>query len=609
MLASARLANDARSRLGASAGWLTGNRRWAVELAAPVAAVSVVLLTTHRVAPAGVGAWGLITVTPWPVFISVAALSVSFAAMVRRPCNNTISLGAHVLALALLLHGLPSLLEREPRFATAWLHVGFVSAILEYHHPLGALDARFSWPGFFTAIAALVGMTGAGSAVVFLRWTPLALNIAYLLPVFVIARALLASRIRAWLVLWLFVLTNWVGQDYFSPQGVAYFFFLAILAVLAYAFTESRKPPGVELLPGRLRRVVTPPLRAGASHSRAQRMGLLLAVTAAAGALGMSHQLTPVVLALDVTVLVLARQCSARYLPLLLWLMVIGWLSYAAVDYWSGHLGTVFASGGSSSVSANVNGRFKGSAAHVDVVYLRVLYSVLVWLFALAGLVWAWRRKRAVNLTVLLLAVVPLPLVLAQSYGGEAQLRLYLYTFPFMLMLGIGALPGSVTLVSRRTAFALAIATPLMAGILLVARFGNEQFEQITPDEVTAAERMYEMVPKGATLVAITPNVVWRYRRFDSYTYRPNTFDEFELGTPRAILNVMGTNPIGSYLLITRAQTTYASVSYGLSANWGMQVEQRLSAQPQFHLIYQNPDARLYQVSTGVPAPAGRGQR
>lgn len=606
MLASARLADGARSRLGASAGWLTGNWRWAAELAAPVTAVSVVLLATHRVAPADVGAWGLITVTPWPVFVAVGALSVSFAAMLRRASNNTIALGAHVLALALLLHGLPSLLEREPRFATAWLHVGFVSAILEYHHPLGALDARFSWPGFFTAIAALVGMTGAGSALVFLRWTPLALNVAYLLPVFVIARALLASRIRAWLVLWLFVLTNWVGQDYFSPQGVAYFFFLAILAVLAYAFTESREPPGVGLLPTRLRRITKPPLRERVSHSRAQRMGLLLAVTAAASALSMSHQLTPIVLALDVTILVLARQCSLRYLPLLLWSVVVGWLSYAAVDYWSGHLGTVFASGGSSAVSANVNGRFKGSAAHVDVVYLRVLYSVSVWLFALAGVLWAWRRERPVSLTALLLAVVPLPLLLAQSYGGEAQLRLYLYTFPFMLMLGVAALPGSTELVSRRTAFALAIATPLMAVLLLVARFGNEQFEQVAPDEVTAAERMYELVPRGATLVAITPNVVWRYRRFDSYTYRPNTFDEFELGTPKAILEVMGTNPVGSYLLITRAQTTYASISYGLPANWGLQVEQLLAGQPQFHLIYQNPDARLYEVSTRASAPAGR---
>lgn len=583
--------------------WLALRRDSATRLVVPVVVTVAVILGTHPDNPGAVGEWGLIAVAPWQIFAAVVVLSVSFALLLRRDSPSAVPLCAHLFALALLLHGLPSLLESEPRFSTAWLHAGFVSAIIEHKHPLGSLDARFSWPGFFTAMASVVGMSGNASALPFLRWTPLVSNVAYLLPLYVIARTLLASRIRAWITLWAFLLADWVGQDYFSPQGASYFLFLSILALLVYAFGDGRPPPGIRLLPTRLGALLTQRATAGAAFSYAQRAGLLLTLVAASAALTMSHQLTPVVLVVDVTALVLARQCSLRYFPLILLVLVAGWLSYGAVDYWSGHLSTLFGAGGSKSVAANVSQRVKGSSVHIDIVYLRVLFSAGVWVFGGLGAIIALRAGRNVNLTACLLAVVPFPLLLAQSYGGEAGLRLYFYTFPFWLILGVAALPEDSLRRSWRPAIALSLATPLVAVALLIARFGNEEFEQVRPDEVAAAERLYQLAPRGSSLVSITPNVIWRYRAFTAYTYRPNTLDEFELGTPQAILGVMGTNPLGSYLLISRAQTTYATVTYGLPADWGTHVEELLARQPQFRLVYENRDAHIYEVLT-TPPPA-----
>ncbi len=572
------------------------------ELAVPTAAVGGTLLITHRVNPNAVGTWGLITVTPWPIFLIAAVLSLSFFALLRVSSRNGLGLCAHVFALALLLHGLPSLLEQEPRFSTAWLHAGFVSAIIEYKHPLTALDARFSWPGFFTGVAAILGIAGQNSAVPLLRWTPLVLNIAYVLPVYIIARTLLQSRTRAWLVIWLFLLTNWVGQDYFSPQGASYFLLMAIMAILVYAFASSREVPGIRWLPAWASQMVKRDEAGIANLTTGQGAGLLLVLLVASLALNMSHQLTPVILTLDVTVLVLARRCALRYFPLILLVLLLGWISYGAVSFWSGHLGALFGSGGTQSVSANVSQRITGSSPHVNVVYERLLLSAVIWVFAAIGVLRAWRSRRGISLTAIILALAPFPVLLAQSYGGEAQLRLYFYTLPFMLILGVAGLPGELTSLTRRSTVALAIASSIIVPLLLIARFGNEQFEQVRPGEITAIERLYQVAPKGATLVSITPNVIWRYRDLASYDYKADTLEESAFSTPHAIRAVMGNSSVGSYLLITRAQTAYVEIAHGYPSNWGSEVESRLALQPQFHLIYENPDARIYDVVIAASA-------
>jgi GT2 family glycosyltransferase len=579
--------------------------RGGLGLAVPLGAILATLLVAHRVDPSAVGSWGLITVTPWPIFLIGALLSLSFFATLRRPGAWQVSLAAHLLGLALLLHGLPALLEQEPRFPTAWLHAGFVSQFITGHHPLPLLDGRFAWPGFFTAAAALVGLAGRSTAVPLLRWTPFVLNLAYLLPIFLIAKTLLGSRRRAWVVAWLFLLTNWAGQDYFSPQGFAYFLFLGIIALLVYAFSAHALPPGVRHLTARLRHMISSGAPPAPNLSPRQRAAVFAVLILAAIALNMSHQLTPVVLTLDVGALVLGRRCSLRFYAVILAVLLAGWISWAAAPFWSGHLSTLFGSGGTHAVSANLSQRVRGGGGHLDVVYERIAFSGLVWLIAAGGAFRSALARRPLSLTALILALLPFPIVLAQAYGGEAEIRLYFYTLPFMLILAVcGPAPAAAR--SRRLAALLALISLAFIPLLLVARFGNEEFEQVRPAELAAAQRLYDLAPRGATLVSITPQVVWRYKDFDGYDYRPNTLDEFELGTPKAILSVMGTNPRGSYLLITQAQTTYATLAYGLPSNWGQQVERLLARQPDFHLLYSNPVARIYSVSrpTGSPQTA-----
>src|SRR4029453_5030138 len=117
---------------------------------------------------------------------------------------------------------------------------------------------------------------------------------------------LIADTDVRWIGLWLFLLGNWVGQDYLAPQAFA---FLLTMAVLAIGLAWLRKGPGRRgrWIPGRWldrlsalraavpggaahpwwRPLAAPPLPVGGRW-----MAVLLALTLF-GAVVARHQLNP----------------------------------------------------------------------------------------------------------------------------------------------------------------------------------------------------------------------------------------------------------------------------------------------------------------------------
>ena len=570
-----------------------------VSVAVPIVAVLIELLVSGHDNPRAVAALGLISVTPWPIFLLVVALTASFVLAIRGETPNAIICVAHLVALAFLTHGLPSLLEQEPRFPTAWLHVGFVQSIITVKHPLVWLDARFSWPGFFTGAAALVGLAGLPSAAPLLRWTPLVFNLAYLLPIYITARALVHDSRRAWLVAWFFVLTNWVGQDYFSPQGFTYLLLLGTIAIIAWAFQDpahsSRAAGIVESLLGRLRLNSLPSSGTGAGVSRYQQVGLLLVLVLVDVALNMAHQLTPVVLAVDVCFLVLLGRTMLPLFALIAVLVTLTWVSYGAVDFWSSHLSTIFGSGGAQSVSSNVGQRIRGSFGHELVVYVRLALTALVWLSAAAGTLSSWRRFRQLPVAALCLAVVPLPIVLGQAYGGEAQLRLYFYTLPFMLMLAMsGVRPGQMA--TQKSLAMMALISVVLFPAFLVARFGNEQFEQASFTDIATARALFRLAPPGATVITATFNVFLRFERFSSYVYRPADLQNYYFKTPGRVLREYAPNPKGVFFILTPAEIEYAVASNRFAPSWGATLARELRASPRFRQLYAHGGGWVFRI-------------
>jgi hypothetical protein len=584
---------------------LLRDRRATALWAIPPLCATVGCVSLAHADPARIGDLGLLGAIPLATFASLALLAVGFAGALRERRLHPLLLAAYLVTLVLLLPGAPAFVEHEPRFATAWLHAGFADSIAQTGSTLPGLDARFNWPGFFAAAGLLMRGLGLDDPRPVLQWSPVAFDLLALVPVYAIAAMTSEDRRVPWLAAWLFVPANWIGQDYFSPQALAFALFLGFVVLLLRYFParlDDRRALAVKA-----RRA----LRARDAARRRPRdhmalpsppwSGLLALLLLTYCAIVWTHQLTPYFAIAGTTGLVLLGGCRLRALPLLLTVIAVAFVSYLAVPYWSGHLADIFGGVGElgSTVSSNVVARSTAIGPHVWVPHLRIGLAVSVWALALLGAVLRWRKRRS-SLALLVLFAVPYTVIALQSYGGEVLLRAYLFALPFA-----AALMGSAfaRLSRPHTSMAAAAAVPLASVALIggfyVARFGNEAFEMVRPGEVVAIERLYRIAPAHATFVSLDGNVPWRYTQIAEHRYDSPLLSGSRL--PRAYVErvraAIAGNPDGGYLLVTRAQLTSVRIVLGVARGWAAALDRELARSRDVRLVYANGDARIYRFA------------
>lgn len=567
------------------------------------------IATTSYVNPNSITGLGLFSVTPVLIWVAIGAVIVSFSLELHSTDYRPWRLAAHVLALIVVLDGIPSLVDQLPPFPTAWQIDGFVQAFIVHHHPYPDVDARFFWPGFFTAMGTLVGMAGWHSALPALRWTPVIVNALCAIVVFGIARVSLSGPRLAWLAVWGFVLLNWVGQDYFSPQAFAYVLFLAALLIVMRRFEGGRGIP--QRLP--LTRLLSifrlrsdrwlQIFSAARSETSAHSAGLFVTLLMISVAMTMAHQLTPVFFAVDLGALALVGRSRLAYFPVLTGVFIAVWLSYAAFGFWSGNYEEIFGGGGGAAVSSNLTGRLAGSAGHEIVVYLRSGVTGVLWLFAVIEALVAVYLRRRISLGVVACAFAAFPVFIVQPYGGEGLLRVYIFTLPFMVCLALSPI-REAALRSRRSMLLVALISAVLAPVFVITRFGNEIFEVTRPDEIAAIKTMYHIVPHGSVIIDINGNIPYRFEDLATDLYDEFAFDPRPAAEPNAILKTLAQSQPGGkqrvYLLVTTSQTEYVAAEDGLGTIWGKKVIQELNHNPHFRLIITNRDTKVYRVYRSV---------
>lgn len=586
-------------------------RMRAVYFAIPVLATVAGSVIASRGNESDVGSWGLIQALPPLWYVAPGVLTLSFFAtlfLAERP--SRLLCAAHLAGLVVLLHGAPGFLHNEPRFATAWLHVGFTGHILRFSEAATDVDARFSWPAFFVTAATLAGASGLHSALAFLRWAPILVVWAYLPSLYAIGRHLTDSPKATWLGLWLFVLVNWVGQDYFAPQSLGVVMYFAIVAILVACFRSARP---LRLGPlGRLsHRWFGWDGRPDVELDTRTRILLVGALVLASFALAMSHQLTPIMLAFATTLLVIVGRLRLFMLPVVVALFTLGWISIAAKAFWLGHLDTIFGGVGEvdNVVGAGVGARIGGSVVREQIVNLRVGTALVTWILLVVCFIALWIARRP-PLTLAILAVAPMAAIL-QHYGDEGVLRIFLFSCPFATLVIAQAL---VTLsharilghVRRfRPVEVVAMVTALaLVPVFLIARYGNESFERVTTDEVKAVTWLYDEAPDGSVIVSVAHPIPWRFVPRSvaraGIVHQEQPHDEFRFieGDLAAIRDPTTATPtqLGRiYLIVTSGTIAYVSEFYGYPADWFDRLQPLLVPANGYHMVFHNPDAVIYE--------------
>lgn len=481
------------------------------------------------------GPYGLPPALPVVCYAGVGLLLISAAAELARANPAPWRMAIHAAGLVIMLYATAPLLYPQGRYEWMYKTVG----VVQYVNAHGQLDSRIdiyqNWPGFFALAAWFTKVAGVGSPLAYAKWAQPVFELAALPLLYLIYQALGLSQRQRWIAILLYSGSNWIGQDYFSPQALGTVLGLGIMAIAVrwlYLRDAPASRPRRRGVPGRHGRGY-PPM----TMTEVLACAALLAIFAI---LTFTHELSPYMLAVQLGTLAALNLLRPRWLPLAMAAIAVGYL-LPRLGFVDSHYG-LFSSIGNFFSNATPPSFAQGTVSPAQHFIERCAeaLSLGVWLLAAVG---GWRRWRHGNqaLTLLLLAFSPVILLALQAYGHEGILRVYLFSLPWSAALAAIALVPPLAAVTadaeppRRPAWSLArrlrplrgklmpgsVRGPLAVGcavaLFFPAFFGNDSFNVMSTQEVDVVTSFWRTARPGPVYLAIDNAPV-------ADTYRYNLF-------------------------------------------------------------------------------------
>jgi GT2 family glycosyltransferase len=535
---------------------------------------------------------GLLSAMPPTYFLAVLLLLVGFAVAVTRSPAAAKTLGLYVVAMVIVVHATTPLLYDHPRYIWTYNHLGVISFIAETGAVDRNVDIYNNWPAFFAGNAWLSGVTGLSPGA-YAPWAQLFFSLASVAAMRFAWRGVTGDERLLWTAAWLFVLANWVGQDYLAPQALGFVLSLVVLGLCLRCSPPRRTARRREDLP-------PPPV----SPRAAIVVGGLLYL-----AIVTSHQLSPLMLLAGVLALALIGRRVPLWIPAAMAVIEAWWVALA-MPYVSDHFSLLdFDLTASPAPTGYELG--DGLPGSQLVAYASRLAVVLVVVLALIGLV---RRLRAGyrEVAVASLALAPLAVVLAQSYGGEARFRVYLFALPWLCLLAAAAF---IPLPRKRLrgvprSWRLALASGAAAACLLFSYFGLELINRVKADEVEAATWFERHAPPRSLLVGVTPSFPRRltadYARVHDRAY-PGTPGLTERGEglrrgrlgaadlPRVERTLRGYGGRRKFLILTPSQQRFGRLYGILPAGSLRSLDRALTHSRSFRLVFRRGHSSIFE--------------
>ncbi|HEU5226845.1 MAG TPA: hypothetical protein VFU49_03455 [Ktedonobacteraceae bacterium] len=578
---------------------------------------------------------GLVSVMPSSMIISLLVMMISFCLALQQPRPRTSLLLLHIVLLIVMLYGVTGLVEEAPRFNIVYRHEGYTEYIMRTGTVDPYLDAYFNWPGFFVLTAFITRISGLHDILSYADLAPVFYNLIYLGPLYVIFTTFTNNKRLIWLSVWIFYITNWIGQDYISPQGLFFFVYLLIMAILLKWF--KRSPDATNPRQPRSRRhfrwffafwgwlttsdTIYTPLPA------IQRAGLLLSIIIMFAFMTYSHQLTPFFVLIVLIPLMIVGHITRKlwWLPCLMLAMVFGWLFIMAQPYLMGHSSNIFGSLGNilNSFNANVSSRVGGDPQHTFITKLRLFMPLGLWGLAFVGAIFRLLKGHR-DATIVIMALTPFPLFIAQPYGGEMLLRCYLFSQPPMVFLcasifyevpsfvsskrlrWIESIKGPISRLYGIQGIAISCLLIVFMTTFLYTRYGNELMDYKTYDEVRGIVHLYDIAAPKSLFVEAWHGSPWQIQDFEKFSLLDMSIDP-------GLSDAVGRSDVSyvvsylrqhrgseTYIFFTRTQFATFDGTSGFPAGGLQKFESALQASGDFNLVYRTRDVQIFQLISDV---------
>lgn len=564
--------------------------RWAVPALLALAAVVCWLIALPSLRTAEYSGFGLLFAGS-PLFpLSIALIAAAFVVAIAR---RTLRIAGLAMVLSVLVLRLPTAMAvSEPLYSWTYKHFGVIDYIQTYGGLAQGVDIYQEWPGVFGFFAWLNTLTGTTNGPVAM-WFTVCVQLALAASVYLLGRSMGLSVGASLVAGYIAQAANWVGQDYLSPQAVAFALGTVVLA-LVLASPRSRTAAWIAL-------------------------ALFVAIV-------VSHQLTPYWLIAVVLVLTVLGRVRPRYMVVLFMAVALGYMLL--------HIDTVLQFGNPLNFDFAQNaqtvqqGSMPSDGQRFSSWGSR-LTAVLVWGGAGAVLVVRLVRHRSSWRETVALGAIAFSSVLilgGQSYGGEAIMRVFLYSLPGCAIVLGPVVERSLTRGFSRAATALraGAAAVLVAATLMSAQayYGAWFANYITPESVQIGTDLLENEPVNTLTIGVAPGapgrLVARYvefvkahREFDAgvdtwinawpgwkdYDFRDAS--KFENLTTRLISTGQPTT-----VIITQ-QMLYYSDYYGIFASGSLErFRDILLGDPRWQLVHSSSDVSMFTLRLDATAEA-----
>ncbi|MDP9269520.1 MAG: hypothetical protein M3P14_00830 [Chloroflexota bacterium] len=566
-----------------------------------------------------ISGYGLLAALPPTYYLALGILACGFALLASRRRVQPVLLGTYVVGLVVMLHATTAILYAEPRYAWTYKHLGVIDYIATHGEVHRSIDIYNNWPGFFALNAWFSKLAGV-APIDYAAWAQVFFELANVAAILFALRGVTRNPRLQWTAAWLFIVGNWIGQDYLAPQAFTFFLVLVILGLVVRCAAPAT-PPHTRVgrrLKGMIDRTAAAALR-GRSLREPERAGGQLPAWAAllfGGlcylAVVVSHQLSPIMLILSVAALALAT----RRPPL--WVLA----GLVAIEAWWLALGYDFVSKHfqlfdvNPSASARPSGYLQhglpGVALGADASRAAI---VVIAVLAVAGVV---RRLRAGHwdVTPAALAVAPVIVVTFQSYGGEGPLRAFLFALPWLAFFAAAACsPARAAKTALGRSWRL-LAVSCVVGVgTLFGYFGQEMINHVVPDDVAASRWYLDHAPRESSLTYVAPN----------FPERLNARYVYHLAAPPALTEMPGFRPhlLGArdvhslesllgddnsprrFVALSPSQERYARLYRLTPPGSFAHFARALLASPDFELVYRRGFAFIFLFAPRSRTPVG----
>lgn len=573
-----------------------------------------------RADSAHLGLYGLPPALPLVFYAGLAVLLVSAGMEFGRARPSAARLALHAIALVVMLYGTAPLVYKDGRYSWLYKTVGVVQYVSAHGSLDRSIDIYQSWPGFFAFAAWFDKVAGVGSPLDYAKWAQLVLELAAIPLLCTIYAALSLPVWHRWLAVMLYAGSNWIAQDYFSPQGVATVLSLGIMAVVARwmivaggRHRRDSEAPGDEPAAG--------PHHASAGRRLRESAPFIAMLIFLFCVLTATHELSPYIVTVQIAALAIAGLARPRWVALAAAVIALAYLA-PNFSYVNSHYGLLSSLGRFfSNFQSPSAGDGRPPESHTVIAGSADLLTAGVWLLALAG---AWLRRRAARrtpLALLLLAFSPILVLFGGGYGNEGILRVYLFSLPWAAALAAFALapPGGVRRAPLRPALAAAVPLALAVALFFPAFFGNDASNVMQPGEVNTVMAFLRTARPGPVFAAIDNAPASDTANYNEWP-TGSIFDSPGFITPaeenpgiaaflaRTMVHHFGDGP--AYVLVTPSMTAY-NAAFGITRPGSIpMLLSSLARSPYWQLVVSRDGTVIYKLTAAArhvpPGPAAR---